>query len=97
MIQAVHHELELVIRDVSQIGIFREILADQAVDVFIEPALPSVIGIRKIDLGLEFSGDSFMSGELPAIVGGDGMYHCEGKPLTIMVLQVFFCWTEADP
>ena len=73
MIESVFDKAQLVIGNVAQVGVFGQILADEAVDLFIEAALPGLVGLGKIDFSLQFTSDGFMSGELPAVIGGNGV------------------------
>ena len=51
---------------------FGQVLPDQSVCVFVQAALPGVIGGGEIHRGFQAGGDFLMTGELLAIVGGEG-------------------------
>ena len=48
-----------------------QILPDQAIDLFIQATLPSLVRLGEIELGLQFIGNGFMVGKLSAVVGGN--------------------------
>ena len=49
-----------------------DVLADQAIGVFVEAPLPRVIGVSKKTLSRQLSGDLFMASKFSAIVLGQG-------------------------
>ena len=44
--------VNLFVGDVAEVGSFGEILADEAVGVFIEPSFPGMVGMGKVACGL---------------------------------------------
>ena len=71
MIKAIHNESQLVIGNMPQVGLLGQILTDQAVDLLIQAALPSLVRFGEVDLGLKFTGNGFMSGKLPTVIRSD--------------------------
>ena len=49
-----------------------DVLADQAIGVFVEASLPRVIGVSKKTLSRQLSGDLFMVSKFSAIVVDQG-------------------------
>ena len=64
----------LPITDVSEIGLFGEVLSDESVGVFIQPFLPRMIRTAKIGFRLQCLGYFGVLVELFAVIHGDGVY-----------------------
>ena len=62
----------LVLGEGGEVGAFGEVLADQAVSIFVGAAFPGVVRSGEVDRDLEFSFDGFIGVKLSAVVGGDG-------------------------
>jgi len=73
MALAVHDEAQLLFGHPSYVGLFGKVLANQAVDLFVQAPLPGPVGFGEVDSNLKLPGDGFMMGEHPAVVGGDDM------------------------
>ena len=73
MVEAIQRTIDLIMADLEQVGRLWKELAQQAIVVLIEPALPRAVWMRKVDLSLQASGDEFMFGKLFAIVKGQGL------------------------
>ncbi len=71
VIQLVHDRFNVLVRDVPETAALGKVLPDQTVGVFVQAALPRMVGMSKIHLRIEMFLDGFMSGELLAVVGGD--------------------------
>jgi len=56
--------------DVGEVGPFGEILADEAIGIFVEAALPGMIGVGKVGIGPENLGKQLVQGEFFAVVVG---------------------------
>ena len=54
-----------------EICAFRKVLADQSIGVFVQPALPGVVGPGKIELGIKRLGQADVASEFLAIVRSD--------------------------
>ena len=83
MVQLILNSAYLPITDVSEIGLFGEILSDESVGVFIQPFLPRMVGAAKISLRFQCFGYFGVLVELFAIVHGDGVH------------SGFMCWKQS--
>ena len=54
-----------------EIGALGQILTDESVGVLVESALPGMVGVGEVALGVESLGDGLMVGELLAVVIGE--------------------------
>jgi hypothetical protein len=54
-----------------EIGALGQVLTDESVGVLVESALPGMVGVGKVALGVESLGDGLMVGQLLAIVIGE--------------------------
>ena len=64
----------LPITDVSEIGLFGEVLSDESVGVFIQSFFPRMIRTAKIGFRLQCLGDFGVLVKFFAIVHGDGVH-----------------------
>ena len=55
----------------AEIGALGQILMDESVGVLVESALPGMVGVGEVALGVESLGDGLMVGELLAVVIGE--------------------------
>lgn len=60
--------------DAGQVTVFRKILPDETIGIFIQSTFPGGIRMREIDTGIKVACHAFMVGKFPAIVIGDGVY-----------------------
>ena len=74
MVQLILNPAYLPITDVSEIGLFGEILADESVGVLIQPFLPRMVEAAKISLRLQCFGYFGVLLELFAVIHGDGVH-----------------------
>ena len=74
MVQLILNPAYLPNTDVSEIGLFGEILSDESVGVFIQPFLPRMIRAAKISLRRQCLGYFGVLVELFAVIHGDGMH-----------------------
>ena len=65
--------LDLLVCDLVEWHRFREVLAEQAVGVFAQPALPAVVGSREVGVAAGGPGDQRVVRELAPVVVGDGV------------------------
>ena len=72
MVQLILNPAYFPITDVSEIGLFGEVLADEPVGVLIQPFLPRMVGAAKISLRFQCFGYFGVLVELFAVVHGDG-------------------------
>ena len=70
-VEQVLHRLDLGIGHRPEICAFRKVLADQSIGVFVQPALPGVVGPGKIELGIKRLGQADVASEFLAIVRSD--------------------------
>ena len=54
-----------------EIGALGQVLPDEPVGVLVESALPGMVGVGEVALGVESLGDGLMVGELLAVVIGE--------------------------
>ena len=54
-----------------EIGALGQILTDESVGVLVESALPAMVGVGEVALGVESLGDGLMVGELLAVIIGE--------------------------
>ena len=73
MIELLHDVFQDCLRDVREIGMFGQLLANEAVHVLVGATLPGSIGMREVEIEIEFRGDRFVLCELLAVVGGHGV------------------------
>jgi hypothetical protein len=73
VIEAVHSEGDVLGSDGVETHFLREELADKAVHVLVGATLPRGIGMSEEEVGIKFVGNSFVLGELLAIVGRQGL------------------------
>ena len=74
MVQLILNPAYLPITDVSEIGLFGEILSDESVGVLIQPFLPRMVRAAKIGLRLQCFGYFGVLVEFFAVVHGDGVH-----------------------
>ena len=74
MVQLILNPAYLPIADVSEIGLFGEILADESVGVLIQPFLPRMVGAAKIGFRLQCFGYFGVLIELFAVIHSDGVH-----------------------
>ena len=74
MVQLILNPAYLPITDVSEIGLFREVLSDESVGVFIQPFLPRMVRVAKIVFRLQCFGYFGVLVEFFAVVHGDGVH-----------------------
>lgn len=74
MVQLILNPAYLPITDVSEIGLFGEVLSDESVGVFIQPFLPRMIRTAKIGFRLQCLGYFGVLVEFFAVVHGDGVH-----------------------
>ena len=68
LIQPFSNRLHLLIGDHREVAAFGEILPHQPICVFIQTALPTVIRMRKVEVGGKRLGNRFVSRELSAVI-----------------------------
>ena len=73
MVQLILNPAYLPIADVSEIGLFGEILPDESVGVLIQPFLPRMVRAAKIGFRLQCFGYFGVLVELFAVIHGDGV------------------------
>ena len=73
MVQLILNPAYLPIADVSEIGLFGEILSDESVGVLIQPFLPRMVRAAKIGFRLQCFGYFGVLVELFAVIHGDGV------------------------
>ena len=67
--------------DLREVGTLREILADEAVGVFVEAGFPRMIGMGEVGVGSEDLGEQLVKRELRAVVVGfDEHLLADGTP-----------------
>ena len=64
--------IALVLREMTHAGELGDVLADQAVGVFVGAALPGAVGRCEVEGDARFELDEFVVVEFRAVVGGDG-------------------------
>ena len=74
MVQLILNPAYFPITDVSEIGLFGEILSDESVGVLIQPFLPSMVKAAKIGFRLQCFGYFGVLVELFAVIHGDGVH-----------------------
>ena len=74
MVQLILNPAYLPIADVSEIGLFGEILSDESVGVLIQPFLPRMVRAAKIGFRLQCFGYFGVLVELFAVIHGDGVH-----------------------
>ena len=74
VVEAVGGVLEEAGVEGAEIRGFGDELAEQAVGVFVEAAFPGVVGAGEEDIGGEGGGDGAVTGELLAVVEGEGVH-----------------------
>ena len=73
MIEFVHGLLDFNVGSGGQVAVFREIFANQAVVVVVQPALPGSIRMREVDLGIKVMGHALADhGTTPSHRSGAG-------------------------
>ena len=70
-VQPVLHQRDLVSRDVGERRLLRKVLPNQAVDVLVCSALPTVVRLGEVTRAAELRGDLFMARKLLAVVERD--------------------------
>ena len=73
MVQLILNPAYLPIADVSEIGLFGEILPDESVGVLIQPFFPRMVRAAKIGFRLQCFGYFGVLVELFAVIHGDGV------------------------
>ena len=68
VIQRGHDFYEFIFGDGGEVSVFRKILTDETVRVFVHASLPGCIRMGKVDARIEILGHSGMITKLPAIV-----------------------------
>ena len=74
MVQLILNPAYLPLTDVSEIGLFGEILADESVGVLIQPFFPRMVGAAKISLRFQCFGYFGVLVKFFAVVHGDGVH-----------------------
>ena len=74
MVQLILNPAYLPITDVSEIGLFGEVLSDESVGVFIQPFLPRMVRVAKIVFRLQCFGYFGVLVKFFAVVHGDGVH-----------------------
>ena len=74
MVQLILNPAYLPITDISEIGLFGEILSDESVGVLIQPFLPRMVRAAKIGFRLQCLGYFGVLIKFFAIVHGDGVH-----------------------
>ena len=62
------------LRDVCEVGTLGNVLTDESVGVLVGPALPGMVWSGKEEAHTCCSGNSFVLGELQAVVSSDGLH-----------------------
>lgn len=73
MVQAMHDEAQRSRTHGAKFGALGQILAQQAVGVFVGTALPGRTGMAEEESGMQGFGDELVCGELMTVVGGEGV------------------------
>ena len=68
VIQSLHSDVDLLLCDVGEIPMFREVLSYQSISVLVSATFPRSIGVSEKEVGSEFLADGFMACEFSAIV-----------------------------
>ena len=71
MIEPIHDVVYLFVRQRIQGHPFGHILANQPVGILVESAFPGMVGMGKIDGGVQRLADDGMVGKLLAVIGGN--------------------------
>ena len=66
-IECLHHEIYFFVADRYKIGVFREILTNQAIHVFVGPSFPSCIWMGEVEIGLQVLSNVFMMSKFLAV------------------------------
>ena len=74
MVQLILNPAYFPITDVSEIGLFGEVLSDESVGVLIQPFLPRMVRAAKIVFRLQCFGYFGVLVEFFAVVHGDGVH-----------------------
>jgi len=64
---------ELGLSNLTKVGAFRQVVADEAIDLFIRTALPRGIGMSEEALQADGLGDLLVGGVFRAVVQGEGL------------------------
>jgi len=73
MVEAMHGKGDLMRSDGIEAQLLRKELSDEAVHVLVGATLPGGVGMGEEEVGIESPGDSFMLGELLAVIGRQRM------------------------
>ena len=72
MIEPLREPVELGLGEGREVGSFREVLAQQAVGVFVGAALPRTARIAEVDPHIGGNGEALMASHLFAAIPGQG-------------------------
>lgn len=61
--------VDLLLRDACKVPVFREVLANEAVGVPIQPSLPGGVRMGKKEPGIEAFRNGLMTGEFLVVIG----------------------------
>src|SRR5574341_2613150 len=62
VVKTVYRFLHLLFSHIRQLHGFGKVLAQESIAVLIQAALPRMVGMREVDLRLQFGSDAFMPG-----------------------------------
>ena len=74
VIEALGGVIQFLPGDGAQVPVLGEVLADQPIGIFVRTPLPGVVGMGKVDSGVQELGDPFVFGSLRAVVQRERMH-----------------------
>ncbi len=80
VVQPVLDLAHLLRRDLAEIDALREVLANQAVDVLVPDTFPRMVRSREVESRVQPLGDLPVTGELLAVVRGQGVHPVTVRP-----------------
>lgn len=83
MIELIHGLFNFTLCNGLQVPVFREILSNVAIGIFVKSAFPGGIRMGEINTGIKVAGHAFVVGKFPAIVIGNSVHPVDvrGKPV----------------
>ena len=97
VVESVERIVNFVLRDLSQIGGLGKVLAQQAIGVLVEPALPRVIRVCEVHIRPQAVSDECVLRKLFAIVKGDRLAQALlGRSSAITASVTPALWRESN-
>ena len=83
MIEFIHGIFNFTFCNGCQIPVFREVLSNEAIGIFIQSTFPRGIRMREVDASFKVTGHAFMAGKFTSVVIGNGMHpvYVWGEPV----------------